>query len=140
MKRIFIFLAVATFTFFATNCGGGSGSGSGGSNSPANIQKSIFSQMQKGNYAKAVEIMIDNLEGKEEAEGTEMLQAFTEKAKQSAESKGGLKSFEIISEIISEDGLTATVTSKLVYGNGKEETEKSKYVNKDGKWKLSFGK
>ena len=140
MKKVFSFLAVATCAFFMTNCGGG-----GGGNTPASIQKSIYTQMQKGNYEKAVEIMIENLDSEKtlstkDAEGVEMLKAFTEKAKESAEAKGGLKSFEITGEEVSEDGLSTTVSAKLVYGNGKEETETTKYVQKDGKWKLSMGK
>ena len=66
--------------------------------------------------------------------------SFTEKAKQSTEAKGGVKSFEVVEEKISEDGLSATVSTKVVYGNGTESTEQSKYVKKDNVWKLSMGK
>ena len=142
MKKIFSFLAVATFAFFAVNCGGGSSSG-GGSNAPAGITKSIYSQMQKGNYVKAVEVMMNNLDSDDslDKEGkAEMIKAFAEKAESSTEAKGGLKSFEIMEENISEDGLTAAVSVKLVYGNGTEDTDKLNFVKEDGKWKLSMGK
>jgi len=140
MKKIFSFLTMAAIVFFVTNCGGKTGSGSNG---PASIEKAIHTQMQKGNYTKAVEIMIDNLDGEKTPtaeEKAEFIAMFSEKAAQSNEAKGGIKSFEIISEDISEDGLSATVSTKFVYGNGEESTETSKYAKRDGKWKLSMGK
>jgi len=70
----------------------------------------------------------------------EMIKAFAEKAESSTEAKGGLKSFEIMEENISEDGLTAAVSVKLVYGNGTEDSDKLNFVKEDGKWKLSMGK
>ena len=48
--------------------------------------------------------------------------------------------FEVVEEKISEDGLSATVSTKVAYGNGTESTEQSKYVKKDNAWKLSMGK
>ena len=139
MKKIFSVLAVVAIVFFTSNCGGGSG----GSNSPASINKSIYTQMQKGNYKKAVEIMVENLDSKKassDKEKAQFLTMFAEKAKESAEAKGGIKKFEIVEEKISEDGLSATVSTKIVFGNGDETTEKSKYVKQDGKWKLSMNK
>jgi hypothetical protein len=70
-----------------------------------------------------------------------MLEAFTAKAKQSAESKGGLKSFEITSEEISADGLRKVISTKQKNRNGEEKTEKKKKKKKDDEtWKLSIGK
>ena len=141
MRKVLFFLVAAVVVLFTTNCGG---SGSGGGNNPSNIEKSIYTQMQKGNYEKAAEIMLNNLDDSKETpsdeEKAQFLTALTEKAKQSAEAKGGINSFEITGENISEDGLTATVDTKVVYGDGTEKTETNKYVNKDGKWKLSMGK
>ena len=131
MKKVFSFLAVAAIMFFAASCGG--------SNTPAGIQKAIYTQVQKGNYEKALDIMIDNLDAKD-GESVEVLRSFVDKAKKSDEVKGGLKSFEILSEEFSEDGLSATVTTKFVYGDGSEKTNDTNYVQKDGKWKLSMGK
>ena len=136
MKKIF--LAITAILFFAVSCN------DGGGNTPAGIEKAIYSQLQKGNYEKAVEIMfaVDSKEAKENASATnkEELAAIAEKAKQSVEAQGGIKSFRITKEEISKDGLTAVVTSTIVYGSGKEDTKQSKYVNEDGKWKLSMDK
>jgi hypothetical protein len=139
MKKVLSFLVVTAIAFFAVNCGG-----SGGGNTPASIEKAMYSQLQKGNYEKAVEIMVENLDNEDKEvsaeEKAQFVAAFAEKAKQSNEAQGGIKSFEIVEEVISEDGLSATVSTKVVYGNGKEDTNTSKYVNKDGKWKMSLGK
>ena len=133
MKKVFCFLAVAVIAFFTVNCGGGG-------NTPAGIEKSILTQMQKGNYDKAIEIMMAHLDAT--AEQKAQLAAFinSEKLKAEAEKKGGIASFEVIKEEISEDGLTATVETKTVYKDGKEKTDTNKYVKKDGKWLLSIAK
>ena len=137
MKKIMYSLFAAIIALFAVSCGGGG-------NSPADIQKSIYSQFQKGNYEKGVDIWFDNLDGDDSAqmggEKAQMVKAFAEKTKEGMEKKGGIKSFEIVEENISEDGESAIVTTKVVYGDGSEDMEKAKFVKVDGKWKLKFGK
>ncbi|MDR1881911.1 MAG: DUF4878 domain-containing protein [Prevotella sp.] len=136
MHKITSILAVAAIALFAASCGGGS-------NSPAGIEKAIYSQMQKGNYEKAVEILYDNLDNDKTSTAEEKAQSatsFAGKAKQSAEAKGGVKNFEILEETFAEDGASATVKSKIVYGNGSDETQTTKYVKKDGAWKISLAK
>ena len=133
MKKVFSFLALAVIAFFTVSCGGGG-------NTPAGIEKSILTQMQKGNYDKAIEVMMEHLDAT--AEQKAQFSAFinSDKLKAEMEKEGGIASFEIIKEEISEDGLTATVESKTVNKDGKEESKTSKYVKKDGKWMLSMGK
>ena len=137
MRKVFSLVVVAVIGFFTANCGGSGG------NTPASIEKSIYTQMQKGDYKKAAEIMVENFDSEKplsSKEKTEYVVIFTEKIKQSAETQEGIKSFEIEGEEFSEDGLSATVSTKFVYGNGEEKTETTKYVKKDGKWRLSMGK
>ncbi|GHU69430.1 hypothetical protein FACS189413_08340 [Bacteroidia bacterium] len=121
----------------AVSCGSG-----GGGNSPSAISKSIYSQVQKGNYEKAFEIMADNIDNNKEnvttEERSQFVKGFAEMAKQQAKETGGVKSFEIVKEEIAEDGNSATVDVKLVYGNGKDGTEIHKYVKKDGVWKFKL--
>ena len=134
MKKVFSLLTAVAFVFLTANCGGSGGNG------PASIEKSIYTQMQNGNYKKAVEIMFDNMDGLKEEITEEQMTAIAEKVETGDKKEGGIKSFEIVSEEISEDGLTAEVTSKVVYGNGKEDTKTTEYVKVDGKWKMSMGK
>ncbi|MDR2839755.1 MAG: DUF4878 domain-containing protein [Paludibacter sp.] len=136
------FLAGAIIAFLAVNCIGSS------ANSPAAIEKSMYIEFQKGNYDKGVEILIANLDSNNssssdetsESEMAESIKTLAEKNKNNYEEKGGLKSFEILKETISEDGQTATVESKVLYGNGSEDTNTSAYVKRNGVWKVSLGK
>lgn len=132
MKKV-SFLVLAVMALFTVSCGG--------DKTPAGIEKSILAQMQKGNYEKAIEISLDNLDKEISAEERkQFVEGFSGKMKQSDETKNGIKSFEIKSEEISEDGNSAVVISKIVYGNGEEDSKRSKYVLKDGVWKLASGK
>ena len=56
------------------------------------------------------------------------------------EEKGGVKSVEATGETISEDGNTANVQLKIVYGDGSEKSEDVKMVKVEDKWLLSFDK
>jgi len=134
MKKVFGILAMAAIVFFAANCGGGGG------NTPSGIEKSIYTQMQKGNYDKVIGIMIDNLDATKEQKAQFAALFTSDKIKKEIEKDGGIKSFEIAKETISEDGLSATVETKIVNNEGKESTKTSKYVKKDGKWKISMDK
>jgi hypothetical protein len=137
MKKLFGYLVLAASIFFAASCGGD------GANSPAGIEKSIYTQLQKGNYKAAVEILIENLDSDETPSAIEKSQAIlalTKKVEQGIEDEGGIKSFETGEAKIADDGLSATVETKIVKNDGSEKTETTKYVNKDGKWKISLNK
>ncbi|MDR0835526.1 MAG: DUF4878 domain-containing protein [Tannerella sp.] len=140
MKKVMYFLVSAAMILAVSSCGGGS-------SSPSSIEKSIYSQFQKGNYEKGIEIYFDNISGDDDAgkpksadETKEAVKAFAGKVKQSIDAKGGIKKFEIVEEKIAEDGKTATVASKITYGDGSGDEQSTKYVKQDGKWKIVFGK
>ena len=64
-----------------------------------------------------------------------------EKASKEFEKKDGLKSYETLSEEISEDGNTAKVKMKFIYGNGTEDTDNIKLrKDDDGNWKIDMSK
>jgi hypothetical protein len=101
--------------------------------------------LQKGNYEKAIEILFKDADSSSSKatssdEGEEYFQAFAEKAKATADKKGGIKDFEITKEAISEDGLKATVSVKIAYGDGTTDDEDINFVKKDGVWKTDLGK
>jgi uncharacterized alkaline shock family protein YloU len=136
MFKVKSILAVAAIALLAASCGGGS-------NSPSGITKSIYSQFQKGNYEKGVEVFVAHLDSDEEGtaeEKQQFIKGFTEKAKASMDEQGGIKSFEIVKETISEDGVKATVETKVTYGDGSTKDESLGFVKKDGAWKISLGK
>lgn len=135
-KLLYSFVAVA-IVLLVVNCGGKGG------NSPSDIEKTLYTQLQNGNYEKAAELLMKNLDSNKETtaeEQTQFIKMFSEKAKQSAEAKGGIKSFEIVEEKISEDGQSATVSTKVVFKDDSESTDKTKYVKKDNVWKIDASK
>ena len=137
MKKLLYSFAAIAISLLIANCGGKGG------NSPSDIEKSIYTKMQKGNYEKAAELLVKNLDSNKEAtteEQAQLIKAFGEKAKQSAEAKGGIKSFEVVEENIAEDGQSGTVTTKVVFNDGTDKTETTKYVKKETGWKISMGK
>ena len=125
------FFLVGIIALVAVNCGGSAGT------TPAGIEKSIYSQFQKGNYEKGMELYFNNMAGAETEKQDEMIKALAEKAKQSFEAKGGIKDFEVIEETIDESGEKAVVVSKITYGDGTEKQETNKYVKVDGQWKIA---
>ena len=63
-----------------------------------------------------------------------------DKATKTIEKKGAIKSYEIISEEIAENGEKAVVRYNLNYANDTDKNQKIDLVKVDGKWKVSSGK
>ena len=63
-----------------------------------------------------------------------------EKAGKSIEKKGGLEDYEIMGEEISEEGNSATVEVKYIYGDGSVETQNMDFLLEDGEWLLEMNK
>lgn len=114
-----------------------------GASSPGKAAKQYMEYMVNGDVDKFVDAIYFGEEtSKEEIEQgrTMMKSLIEEKAKPALEEKGGLKSVEVISEEISEDGKTATVTLKQTYGNGETEEDESEMVLVDGRWMMKMEK
>ena len=63
------------------------------------------------------------------------------KASTTLAKKGGITSYEILSETVADDGKTANVEMKIVYGNGDEKQEDMKMRKTDsGDWRIDAGK
>lgn len=112
------------------------------SGGPGSALKGYVSAMQSGDYEKFVDgINFSKAEPDKAAEAREGFVALMkEKAGKELEKKGGLKSFEVLSEEIAEDGNSAVVKFKQVYGNGEESEDEQKMVKVDGKWLMDIGK
>ena len=50
------------------------------------------------------------------------------------EANGGLKDYEILGEEISEDGQSAKVTVKYIFGNGEEKEDSDKLILSESGW------
>lgn len=63
-----------------------------------------------------------------------------EKMNQKLDEKKGIASYSVVSEDIDQENKKATVTVKIVYGNGEEENNPIKLVSDGGQWKVSADK
>jgi len=135
MTRLFVCVLL---TGFLVSCS---------SDTPASITMSMWNQMKKGNYDKAIDIWFDHADKSAmgEAQGMaggdekQMMKVLAEKAKQNADKKGGIKDVEMQNESISEDGMKATVTVKITYNDDSTDTDITKFVKIDNKWKIDAG-
>ncbi len=135
-KLVYFVLAIATLGVMAS-CGGA------GSDGPGKAAKQYAEYMAAGNYDK----MLDGLytepdaDPKEVEQGKAMLKSMLEeKGKESIEENGGIKSVEVVSEEIAEDGQSAKVKLLYTYGNGETE-ENNMPMRLDGnKWKWEMEK
>ena len=131
MKNLVRIFLVGIIAVTAVNCGGSGAS-------PAGIEKAIYRQFQKGNYDAGMKIYFENSTAGENEKQDEVIKVFSEKQQESLEAKGGIKKFQIIEENIDESGETAIVVTKIIYGDGSEKEETTKYVKVGGKWKISI--
>ena len=131
MKKVFYF----SLMFMMAACSS--------SSSPGDAMKKYSNYLIKGDYEKFVDgIALDDSETadklKEQKAGFVAL--LRDKVGKEYEKMGGLKSIEILSEEISEDGNTATVKIKQTYGNGETQEGTQSMVKRDGKWLMSIDK
>ena len=134
MKKLFTLFAVAVAMFMAS-CAGAPAT-------PSDAAVEYYQYVANGDYeAFADAIHFDTTDPEEIAEGKAMVVSlYKEKAAPQMEAKSGVKSVEATGETISEDGNTANVQLKVIYGDGSEKTEDVKLVKVDGKWMLAFDK
>lgn len=99
--------------------------------------------LQKGDY----EAFVDGIAYDEKMSADDVKQAkamflslLQDKYAKNVEKEGNIKSIEMVSETVAEDGKTAVVELKMVTEEGKEKTEKVKMRLVDGKWLMDIGK
>jgi hypothetical protein len=110
----------------------------GGSDTPEGIITSIYTQIQKGNYKKGTRMMYRYSIIKSNISEKDFIKSEAERHKKIDKKKGELKSFEIVSNEVSEYG-EVKVRVKSTYGNGNEDCETFRFVKRDGKWKINHG-
>lgn len=112
------------------------------SSSPSDALKKYASALKESNYEKFVEGV--NFPKTNPDKLAEERQGFADMMKGKAENllarKGGLKDVEVISEEIAEDGNSAVVKFKMIYGNGTESEEEQKMVKVGGEWLMDISK
>lgn len=133
MKKLFISMFVAVVAFTLWSCGP--------ANTPSAVAEKACKCVQNEDYEGYVELMDLKETKNQESEKQQFVAMLREKGTKTMEKKQGIKSYKVESEEISEDGKSATVNMKVVYGDGSEDTSKIKLVKNDmGEWKVSLGK
>lgn len=133
MKKLFISMFVAVVAFTLWSCGP--------ANTPSAVAEEACKCVQNADYEGYVELMDLKETKNQESEKQQFVAMLREKGTKTMEKKQGIKSYKVESEEISEDGKSAIVKMKVVYGDGSEDTNKIKLVKNDkGEWKVSLGK
>lgn len=134
MKKLFTLLSLVCALFCTVAC-------SSPNSTPTSITEAYMDALQSEDYEAITELFyFDEANPEEAAEGKQMITSLISKVGPEMEKRGGIESYEIVSETISEDGESADVDVKVTYGNGNVENQTSETVQHDGKWYLHFGK
>lgn len=134
MKKLITlgFLVVAVLSFISCS-----------PSSPGKALKSYLTDLKNENYEsfiKGVYFPEDMDEQRKKKDEAQLLAIIKEKGAKEYEKKRGVKSIEILSETISEDGKSAVVEYKQTFGNGEEEKQSQKMIKKDDKWFIDMRK
>ncbi|MCR5312187.1 MAG: DUF4878 domain-containing protein [Bacteroidaceae bacterium] len=129
MKKI-IFLAISMCMFLLTGCT---------KQSPSSVVEKFIVSMKEDKYVEAMEMMqfSESVSDEEKEEWTGLMET---KMSESLAEKGGIESYEIVSEEIFDDGKAAHVVYSIVYGNGETGEETVSLVKQEDKWLIESGK
>ena len=134
MKKLFLAFILAAITFSVISCGQG--------NSPKGVTAESIECLQNKDYKGYVDLMLI------EKDGTPIPDADKEKfacvfcnfrriCESGIETKGGIKDYELLGEEINEEDGTATVKTKITYGDGStDESETRLKLDENKNWKI----
>jgi hypothetical protein len=136
MKKTIIFLLAALIacSFAFTSCGQ-SGDNSDATtavkkkDSPSDVMEKALKTLQQKDYKGIVKYMPSAEDASED--DIAQMAALIEMV---YEVNGGLKDYEILGEEISEDGQSATVTTKYIFGNGETKEDIDKLILTENGW------
>lgn len=131
MKKMIRLMAVAIVAMAMVACGS--------SNTPENATKAMLKSFQNGDYQALIEQVHFSKEVSQE-DKDQLVALVQAKVAPEIKKKDGIKNFEVGEAELAEDGQSAKVSYKIIYGNGSEEAKTQKLVLVDGKWLLDEGK
>ena len=137
MKKLSMILGVILMALIMVSCN---------SNTPTKVAEKSVACLQKGDYEGYVDLIYakkEEMKDKEKFENEKkmLVAMLKDKASKKFEKNDGIKSYEALSEEISEDGNTAKVKMKIVWGNDQEDTDDIKLrKDDDGNWKIDMSK
>ena len=130
MKKVLLGFTVIMLAVVAVSCSN--------SNSPKGIAEKFVQAMKSKNYEKAADCYYYEGDKDEIKADRAQVVAFMEKAGQSMEKDGGIKSYKINS--IDEDGDKAVVKGEITYGDGEVKEDEILTKKVDGKWYIDLDK
>lgn len=134
MKKVIGFLSILFLAICMIACSSNS--------TPTAVVKEYAKCLKNKDYNGIANLFYyDSSDAEKAAESKKMITSIlSDKVNSEIEKMGGIESYEIGTEVISEDGESAVVNLTFTYGNGETEDEKSELDYIDGKWYLSTGK
>jgi hypothetical protein len=136
-KTILGFIAIIAMVLVTWSCGGAA------TDTPTSVAEAAFKCIQEKDYKGYVDLMyFDESKGQDVEETKKQYEALlADKMDKLIEKRKGIESWEVISEEIAEDGMTAKVTTKIVYADGTTNEDKTKMIKtEDGKWLIDSNK
>lgn len=114
----------------------------GGGNSPKGVAEQFIKAVQQQDGKKMAELVYyeEGKEPKTDAEKDQLAAMMQSKASTTYANNGELKSYEILSEEISEDGNEAVVNAKIEFEKKTSEDKIKLKKDADGDWKIDMSK
>ena len=135
MKKLFGFMVAVVAMLAMASCGGGG-------NSPKGVAEQFIKAVQKQDGKKMAELVYyeEGKAPKSDAEKDQVAAMMQSKASTTYANNGELKSYEILSEEISEDGTEAVVETKMEFEKKTSEDKIKLKKDADGNWKIDMSK
>lgn len=136
MKKIFTLALALSALVLTVSCGTKSAS-------PGAAAKAYMEAVAAGDYEKFVDGMYfgpDATAEETEEARTMWLSMIREKGTESLEENEGIKSIEVLSEEVVEEGKIVDVTLNVTYGNGETKETGMRMVHADGRWLMNSEK
>ncbi len=135
MKKLFGFMVAVVAMLAMASCGGGG-------NSPKGVAEQFIKAVQQQDGKKMAELVYyeEGKEPKTDAEKDQLAAMMQSKASTTYANNGELKSYEILSEEISEDGNEAVVNAKMEFEKKTSEDKIKLKKDSGGDWKIDMSK
>ncbi len=135
MKKLFGFVVAVVAMLAMASCGGGG-------NSPKSVAEQFIKAVQKQDGKKMAELVYfkEDKVPKTDAEKDQLVAMMQSKASTAYANNGELKSYEILSEEISEDGTEAVVEAKMEFEKKTSDDKIKLKKDADGNWKIDMSK
>lgn len=134
-KMLYVFVAVVAMVTM-WSC-------SGANSNPTSVAEAAIKCVKNKDYESYVDLIyIKERKGTSvEKQKQELHALLAEKGDKTIDKKQGIQSWEILGEEIAEDGNTAKVKVKIIYGDGTSDNQTIKTCKtEDGSWMLDLGK